>query len=218
MGLTIYRDRARVDQPMTGGELNGTTIKRPVFVSINGQKGTGKTTLIHGVMQIMPSSLTVMALSEKDVDPYRNKTEELLRTHRAHTTHAVEQEIVHLLAAGRAAISKGYPAERRCDVVLIDRWYPSDAYFRRCVPFSDVLATNIAEGVAKPDLILAAVCDPHESWRRATTRPRGLAVRRASTSINTSPPAVPSMPRSTSLILRDYRPMRHPTSSRSGPR
>jgi len=150
-------------------------MKRPAFVSIDGPKGTGKTTLLHSVVEILPASLTVMALSEKDVDPYRKRTEELLRHHRGRMTRAVEQEIVYLLAAGRAAISKDVLASVAADLVLIDRWYPSDAYFRRCIPFSDVLATNIDEGVTKPDLILAAVCDPHESWRRATTRPRGFA-------------------------------------------
>src|SRR5258708_5434361 len=121
-------------------------MRSSAFISIDGPKGSGKTTLLRRLTEIMPTSLKVTAFSEKDMDPFRNETEVLLENHKGSMTRDVEQEIVRLLAAGRAAISKSVLPNAAADVVLMDRWYPSDAYFRRCVPFSDVLSTNMAEG------------------------------------------------------------------------
>lgn len=146
-----------------------------MFVSIDGPKGSGKTTLLHRLAEAFPPSLSVEVHTEKTLDPYRELTESLLKRYAAGTiTSDVEKEIVKLLAAGRARISGSELSKTDVDVILMDRWYPSDAYFRHVVPFDEVLATNIEHGVTRPDLVLAAVCDPYESWRRANARPQGL--------------------------------------------
>lgn len=152
-------------------------MSQPTFVTIDGPKGSGKTTLLHCLRDALPNELKVDAQVERDLDPYRHLTEELIEQHKGKITADVEAEIARLLAAGRAEITKRVLANTDADVLLLDRWYPSDAYFRRCIPFENVLNLNLSLGVAEPDLILATVCDPEESWRRATSRPRGLASR-----------------------------------------
>lgn len=144
------------------------------FVSIDGPKGSGKTTLLECLRHALPRSLEVACYTEKEVDPLRDMTETLLEKYQGSVTPDVEADIVQLLAAGRARITNSLLRQPTADVLLFDRWYPSDAYFRRWIPFDDVVAINMALGVARPNLVLAAVCDPMESWRRATSRPRGL--------------------------------------------
>ena len=151
--------------------------RHPIFVSIDGPKGSGKTTLMRRLPSLMPPALSVALYSEKEIDPFRDQTEALIEKHRGNMTADVEKEVVRLLAAGRAEITKEILSRSDADIVLIERWYLSDAYFRRCLAFRDVLNVNMELGVARPDLALATVCDPLESWRRATTRPRGLASR-----------------------------------------
>lgn len=145
------------------------------FVSIDGPKGSGKTTLLGCLRDALPRSLTVAVYSEKELDPLRDVTEALIERHRGGATPKAELEIVKLLAAGRAEITKSLLANPPAHVVLFDRWYPSDAYFRRWIQFEEVMAINMDFGVARPDLVLATVCDPLVSWQRATSRPRGLA-------------------------------------------
>lgn len=60
-------------------------------------------------------------------------------------------------------------------IVLIDRWYPSDAAFRRIVPFADILQLNIDRNVQVPDLHVGIVTAPEISWARAAARRRGLS-------------------------------------------
>jgi thymidylate kinase len=145
------------------------------FVSIDGPKGSGKTTLLKCLRDALPRSLTVAVYSEKELDPLRDVTEALIEQHRGRATAEAELEIVKLLAAGRAEITNSLLANPPAHVLLFDRWYPSDAYFRRWIEFEEVMAINMDFGVARPDLVLATVCDPLVSWERATSRPRGLA-------------------------------------------
>ena len=59
-------------------------------------------------------------------------------------------------------------------IILIDRWYPSDAAFRRLVPFAEILRLNLDRGVRVPDLHVGVVTAPEISWARAAGRGRGL--------------------------------------------
>jgi thymidylate kinase len=60
-------------------------------------------------------------------------------------------------------------------LILIDRWYPSDAAFRRMIPFAEILQLNIDRNVQVPDLHVGVVTDPELSWARAAARRRGLS-------------------------------------------
>ncbi|MNL59447.1 hypothetical protein D3C87_1831820 [compost metagenome] len=60
-------------------------------------------------------------------------------------------------------------------IILIDRWYPSDAAFRRIVPFAEILQLNIDRNVQVPDLHVGVVTAPDISWARAAARSRGLS-------------------------------------------
>ncbi|CFR13554.1 Uncharacterised protein [Yersinia frederiksenii] len=57
----------------------------------------------------------------------------------------------------------------------MDRWYPSDAVFRRMVLFAEILQLNIERNVRAPDLHVGVVTAPDISWVRAAARPRGLS-------------------------------------------
>lgn len=60
-------------------------------------------------------------------------------------------------------------------IILMDRWYPSEAAFRRMVPFAEILQLNIERNVRTPDLHVGVVTAPDISWARAAARPRGLS-------------------------------------------
>ncbi|MNM60300.1 hypothetical protein D3C81_715740 [compost metagenome] len=60
-------------------------------------------------------------------------------------------------------------------IILIDRWYPSDAAFRRMVPFAEILQLNMDRNVRVPDLHVGVVTAPEVSWARAAARSRGLS-------------------------------------------
>ncbi|MNH31703.1 hypothetical protein D3C79_920950 [compost metagenome] len=60
-------------------------------------------------------------------------------------------------------------------IILIDRWYPSDAAFRRIVPFAEILQLNMDRNVRVPDLHVGVVTAPEVSWARAAARSRGLS-------------------------------------------
>ena len=57
----------------------------------------------------------------------------------------------------------------------MDRWYPSEAAFRRMVPFAEILQLNIERNVRMPDLHVGVVTAPDISWARAAARTRGLS-------------------------------------------
>jgi thymidylate kinase len=66
------------------------------------------------------------------------------------------------------------PKQPLDSIILIDRWYPSDAAFRHSVPFAEILQLNMQRGVRVPDLHVGVVTAPDISWARATARSRGL--------------------------------------------
>ncbi|TWC55727.1 thymidylate kinase [Pseudomonas sp. SJZ080] len=90
-------------------------------------------------------------------------------------TRELELRVCERLADSRTWISRHVLVKQPPDsIILIDRWYPSDAAFRRIIPFADILQLNIDRNVRVPDLHVGVITDPDISWARAAARSRGL--------------------------------------------
>jgi thymidylate kinase len=152
-------------------------MNRPLFVSLDGPKGAGKTTLLEAVTKVLRAdNKKVIRLSEQKSDPYRGETMTLVNKLARNPSRELELEVCERLADSRAWISLHVLAKQPQDsIILIDRWYPSDAAFRRIVPFAEILQLNIDRNVQVPDLHVGVVTHPEISWARATTRRRGLS-------------------------------------------
>ena len=152
-------------------------MNRLLFVSLDGPKGTGKTTLLEAVTKALRAdNKKVIRLCEKKSDPFRRETMALVNTLVRNPSRDLEWEICERLADSRAWISQHVLAKQLPgSIVLIDRWYPSDAAFRRIVPFAEVLQLNIDRNVQVPDLHVGIVTAPGVSWARAAARRRGLS-------------------------------------------
>ena len=149
---------------------------RPLFVSIDGPKGTGKTTLLEAVTQALRvDGKKVIRLCEKKSDPYRGETMALVNKLARNPCRDLELRVCERFAESRAWISRHVLPKQPADsIVLIDRWYPSDAAFRRTVPFDQILRLNLDLSVQVPDLHVGVVTAPETSWARAAARTRGL--------------------------------------------
>ncbi|MFK0310412.1 dTMP kinase [Pseudomonas sp. NPDC090233] len=147
-----------------------------MFISFDGPKGTGKTTLLESVTQALRAKRhKVIRLCERNNDPSRADTMALVNTFVRNPSQALELEVCERLADSRAWISRHVlPRQPAGSIILIDRWYPSDAAFRRLVPFAEVLALNIERNVRVPDLHVGVVTEPDISWARAAARSAGL--------------------------------------------
>lgn len=156
--------------------LNEST-DRPLFVSMDGPKGTGKTTLLEAVTKALRAdNKKVIRLCERKSDPYRSKTMVLVNQLARTPSRDLEWEVCKRFADSRAWISRHVLTQQPTDsIVLIDRWYPSDAAFRRGVPLTDILQLNSDRNVQVPDLHVGVVTDPDISWARAAARRRGLS-------------------------------------------
>ncbi len=152
-------------------------MSRPLFVSLDGPKGTGKTTLLEAVTQALRADKhKVIRLSEQKSDPYRAETMALVNTLVRNPSRALELKVCERFADSRAWISRHVLAKQPAgSIILIDRWYPSDAAFRRIVGFADILQLNIDRNVQVPDLHVGVVTAPDISWARAAERRRGLS-------------------------------------------
>ena len=152
-------------------------MNRPLFVSLDGPKGTGKTTLLEAVTKALRAdNKKVIRLCEKKSDPYRSETMTLVNTLVRNPTRDLELRVCERLADSRAWISQHVLTEQPSDsIILIDRWYPSDAAFRRIVPFAEILQLNLERNVQVPDLHVGVVTSPEVSWARAAARRRGLS-------------------------------------------
>ncbi|WP_456310998.1 dTMP kinase [Serratia proteamaculans] len=152
-------------------------MSRPLFVTLDGPKGAGKTTLLEAMTKVLRAdNKKVIRLCEKKSDPYRRETMVLVNRLARQPTLALEWEVCERLAASRAWISRHVLAKQPQDsIILMDRWYPSDAAFRRMVPFAEILQLNLERNVRTPDLHVGVVTAPDISWARATTRSRGLS-------------------------------------------
>jgi len=152
-------------------------MNRPLFVSLDGPKGTGKTTLLEAVTKVLRAdNKKVIRLCEKKSDPYRGETMALVNKLVRDPTRDLELEVCERFADSRAWISQHVLAKQPPgSIILIDRWYPSDAAFRRIVPFAEILQLNIDRNVRVPDLHVGVVTAPDISWGRAAARRRGLS-------------------------------------------
>ena len=151
-------------------------MNRPLFVSLDGPKGTGKTTLLEAVTKVLRAGNNkVIRLCEKKSDPYRGETMALVNKLARNPTLDLEREVCERLADSRAWISRHVLTKQPVDcIILMDRWYPSDAAFRRMIPFAEILQLNIERNVRTPDLHVGVVTAPDISWARAASRSRGL--------------------------------------------
>lgn len=151
-------------------------MNRPLFVSIDGPKGTGKTTLLEAVTQALRvEGKKVIRLCERNNDPYRRETMALVNQLARSPCQDLEFRVCERFAASRAWISRHVlPRQPADSIILIDRWYPSDAAFRRTVPFDHILRLNLERSVQVPDLHVGVVTAPETSWARAAARTRGL--------------------------------------------
>ena len=151
-------------------------MSRQLFISLDGPKGAGKTTLLEAITQVLRTdNKKVVRLSEKKSDPFRAESMALVNRLARHPSVDLEREICQRFAISRAWISQNVLAEQpRDSIILMDRWYPSDAAFRRMVPFAEILQLNIEHNVRTPDLHVGVITSPEVSWERAAARSRGL--------------------------------------------
>ena len=152
-------------------------MNRPLFVSLDGPKGTGKTTLLEAVTKALRAdNKKVIRLCEKKSDPGRAETMILVNAFARNPTRDLELRVCERFADSRAWISRHVLTKQPPDsIILIDRWYPSDAAFRRILPFAEILQLNIERNVRVPDLHVGVVTAPELSWARAAARRRGLS-------------------------------------------
>lgn len=151
-------------------------MNRPLFVTLDGPKGTGKTTLLEAITKALRAdNRKVIRLCERNNDPCRATTMALVNQLARHPGRDLELEVCERFADSRAWISRHVlPEQPPGCIILMDRWYPSDAAFRRTVPFADILRMNLDRNVQVPDLHVGVVTDPDISWARAAARSRGL--------------------------------------------
>jgi len=152
-------------------------MSRQLFVALDGPKGAGKTTLLEAITKrLRADNKKVIRLCEKKSDPYRAETMALVNKLARNPTLDLELEVCARFADSRAWISRHVLTKQPPDsIILMDRWYPSDAAFRRMLPFAEILQLNIERNVRAPDLHVGGVTAPEISWARAAARPRGLS-------------------------------------------
>ncbi|WLG59966.1 dTMP kinase [Pseudomonas sp. FP1762] len=150
---------------------------RPLFVALDGPKGVGKTSLLEAITEVLRAdNQKVIRLCEKKSDPFRGETMHLVNRLVRHPDRNLELEVCQRLADSRRWISRNVLTRQPTDsIILIDRWYPSDAAFRRIVPFAEILQLNRDRNVQVPDLHVGVVTAAEISWARAGARRRGLS-------------------------------------------
>jgi len=151
-------------------------MNRPLFISLDGPKGTGKTTLLEAVTAVLRAdNKKVIRLCERESDPYRGATMALVNELARNPSRDLEWAVCQRFADSRSWISRHVLTQQPLgSIILIDRWYPSDAAFRHTVPFAEILQLNIERNVRVPDLHVGVVTTSDISWARATARSRGL--------------------------------------------
>lgn len=152
-------------------------MSRPLFISLDGPKGVGKTTLLEAITKVLRAdNKKVVRLCEKKSDPWRGETMALVNRLARNPCLELEREVCQRFADSRAWISQHVLTKQPAgSIILIDRWYPSEAAFRRMLPFAEILQLNLDRGVRAPDLHVGVVTAPDISWARAAARSRGLS-------------------------------------------
>ena len=121
---------------------------RPLFVSIDGPKGTGKTTLLEAVTQALRvDGKKVIRLCEKKSDPYRGETMALVNKLARNPCRDLELRVCERFAESRAWISRHVLPKQPADsIVLIDRWYPcllGDGWTKKMRPTSRKIGRHL---------------------------------------------------------------------------
>ncbi|MBC3205417.1 thymidylate kinase [Pseudomonas sp. SWRI111] len=152
-------------------------MNRPLFVALDGPKGVGKTSLLEAITEVLRAdNKKVIRLCEKKSDPFRSETMHLVNQLVRHPDRDLELDVCQRLADSRSWISRHVLTRQPTDsIILIDRWYPSEAAFRRIVPFAEILQLNLDRNVQVPDLHVGVVTAAQISWARAGARRRGLS-------------------------------------------
>ena len=101
---------------------------RPFFVSIDGPKAVGKSTTLDRIKRSWNIDIDLTVCIEKEINPNRKIVCDLLR--RGVSNAVEDRDVAEALAEGRARISHSFETYRS-GVIIIDRWYPSEAVFRR---------------------------------------------------------------------------------------
>jgi len=152
-------------------------MNRPLFVALDGPKGVGKTSLLEAITEVLRAdNQKVIRLCEKKSDPFRGETMQLVNRLARQPDRDLELQVCQRLADSRRWISRHVLTRQPTDsIILIDRWYPSEAAFRRTVPFAEILQLNLDRDVQVPDLHVGVVTAAEISWARAAARRRGLS-------------------------------------------
>ncbi|KTC63888.1 thymidylate kinase [Pseudomonas fluorescens ABAC62] len=152
-------------------------MKRALFVCLDGPKGVGKTTLLEAVTKALRADGNkVIRLCEKKSDPHRAETMALVNQLVRNPSKELELKVCERFADSRQWISRHVlPEQPPGSIILMDRWYPSEAAFRQMLPFTQILQLNLDRNVQVPDLHVGVVTAPEISWARAAARRRGLS-------------------------------------------
>lgn len=148
-----------------------------LIVTFDGPKAVGKTTLIQRVCERLKNEGHYVSIQvEKELLPEEVKKAlvPLYEQMRAAPCPANDQAIADALLAGRIRITSQLRSTPLADIVLLDRWYPSETVFRRYLRSDVLVLSNLTAGVLVPDLIVALLCAPQISWKRAHQRGRSL--------------------------------------------
>lgn len=149
----------------------------PALITFDGPKGVGKTTLIRLVEdRLRELGHSVEALSEKSLmaDVMGTAVDDAYYAIKCRPGSSSEEALAGLHRQGRLLIQQTRLCETAADLLLLDRWYPSDAVFRRHIDVAKAIQANLDAGVRIPNLALAVTCDAAVSWERALHRPRRL--------------------------------------------
>ena len=149
----------------------------PLLITFDGPKGVGKTTLIHLVEQrLREAGHGVEVLVEKELmaATLGPSLDEAYQALKREPGEASDAQVARLHRQGRVLIGERQLSASTADVVLLDRWYPSDAVFRRHIDVVEAIDANLRDGVRVADIAFAVVCRAEVSWERAHQRTRRL--------------------------------------------
>ena len=148
-----------------------------IFISFDGPKSVGKSTLIGVAHEqlIQEGILAEVRVEKLMISPrIRNVLDELFARHRLAPSEETDSAIAEQMLQARMEITSQNILHSEVEVVLLDRWYPSDAVFRQYLDADAIIAKNIQAGVLIPDIVFAVVCSPEISWQRAHALERNL--------------------------------------------
>jgi thymidylate kinase len=105
-------------------------MSRPLFISLDGPKGVGKTTLLEAITKVLRAdNMKVIRLCEKKSDPYRRETMALVNRLARNPAQDLELEVCERFADSRAWISEHVLSKQPPgSIILMDRWSPDGSF------------------------------------------------------------------------------------------